>query len=384
MTWLFWTCAGLFTWVYFGYPLWLAVWSRSRPAATGDSTHRPTVSVVIAAHDEARWIHDRIRNVLDAHYPSERLQLIVVSDGSSDGTTEIARAIDDERLLVLEVQPGAGKSNALNLAMPHATGDVVVFSDANVLFDPDAITRLVAHFADWNCGAVTGRVELVALEAGGEPLGEGFYMRLERFLQERESRIATVVGADGAMLAVRRELVPYLPPGLVLDDFFIAMHIAGSGYRVYYEASAHGIEHVPASVEQEFRRKVRIAAGCFQILPYLTFLRHPWRQPALWFCFVSHKLLRWTTFVYMAGMLVASAALMAQPFWLTVTAAQVAVYGLALTGWHLPASRRYTAVYVPYYFTALNIAFAVGLWRQLRRRQSVTWQRVERGDIRRS
>jgi cellulose synthase/poly-beta-1,6-N-acetylglucosamine synthase-like glycosyltransferase len=152
---------------------------------------------------------------------------------------------------------------------------------------------------------------------------------------------------------------------------------------VYYEASAHGIEHVPASVEQEFRRKVRIAAGCFQILPYLAFLRHPWRQPALWFCFVSHKLLRWTTFVYMAGMLIASVALMAQPFWLALTAAQATVYGFALIGWVLPASRRYTAVYVPYYFTALNIAFAAGFWRQLRRGQNVTWQRVERGDIRR-
>lgn len=380
MSWLFWTSAVLFAWVYFGYPATLAVWSRSRAPAHGDPAHHPTVSVVIAACNEARWIRERIHNVLDADYPPDRLELIVVSDGSDDGTTEIARSITDERLLVLEVQPRAGKSNALNRAMLHATGEIIVFSDANVLFDADGIARLAAHFADPACGAVTGRVELQALESE-EPLGEGVYMRLERFLQERESRVATVVGTDGAMFAARRSLVPVLPRNLILDDFFIAMHIAGAGYRVRYEHAARAVELVPASVQQEFRRKVRIAAGCFQVLPHLEFLWRPWRRPVLWFLFVSHKLLRWLTLAFMAGMFIASIALASDPFWLVVAAVQAAMYTLALIGWRAPASRRYIAIYVPYYFTAVNIAFALGLWRQLRGGQSATWQRVDRGDI---
>ncbi|WP_067561472.1 glycosyltransferase family 2 protein [Halofilum ochraceum] len=380
MIWLFWLCAVLFAWVYFGYPVVLALGSRARAPAHGDPDHRPTVTVIIAACNETRWIRDRIRNVLDADYPHDRLQLIVVSDGSDDGTTEIARSIADERLLVLEVQPRAGKANALNRAMQHTTGEIVVFSDANVLFDADGIARLAAHFADPACGAVTGRVELQALESG-EPLGEGIYMKLERFLQAGESRIATVVGTDGAMFAARRSLVPQLPHNLILDDFFIAICIAGAGHRVRYEPAARAVELVPASVEQEFRRKVRIAAGCFQVLPHLEFLRHPWRQPLLWGLFVSHKLLRWLTPAFMLGMLVTSAMLADAPFWLAMFAAQVVFYGLALVGWRAPAVRRFAVVYVPYYFTAVNIAFALGLLRWLRGGQSATWQRVDRGDV---
>lgn len=380
MSWLFWSCAVLFAWVYFGYPVALAVWSRSRTPTHGDPAHCPTVSVVIAACNEETWIRDRIHNVLDADYPRERLQLIVVSDGSDDGTTEIARSIGDERLLVLEIQPRAGKSNALNRAMRHATGEIIVFSDANVMFDTEGIARLAAHFADTACGAVTGRVELQALESG-EPLGEGIYMQLERFLQARESRVSTVVGADGAMFAARRALVPVLPDDLILDDFFIAIRIAGTGYRVRYEPAAHAVELVPASVQQEFRRKVRIAAGCFQVLPHLTFLRHPWRQPALCALFISHKLLRWLTPVFMAGMLVASAVLAGDPFWLSVFAAQAVFYGLALIGWRIPASRRFAVVYVPYYFTAVNVAFALGLLRSLRGTQNGIWQRVDRSNV---
>lgn len=374
---VFWLCAALFAWAYFGYPLFLLYWSRGRPAHTGDPGHRPSVTVIVAACNEARWIEARIHNVLASDYPADRLRLIVVSDGSDDGTTEIARGIADDRLTVLEVQPRAGKSNAINHAMADAGGEVIVFSDANVAFERDAIARLAAHFTDPDCGAVTGRVELQALDSG-EPLGEGAYMRLERFLQAHESRVATVIGTDGAMFAARRALVPALPEGLILDDFFIAIRIANAGYRVGYEINAKAVERVPASVAQEFRRKVRIAAGCFQVLPYLDFLRHPLQRPALWFCFVSHKLLRWTTPALLAGMLLTSMPLAAAPFWLLVFAAQLGVYGLALVGWRVPGTRRHMAFYVPYYFTALNIAFAFGFWRFLRDGQSAVWQRVDR------
>jgi cellulose synthase/poly-beta-1,6-N-acetylglucosamine synthase-like glycosyltransferase len=206
-------------------------------------------------------------------------------------------------------------------------------------------------------------------------------MRLERFLQALESRTATVVGTDGAMFAARRSLVPLLPRDLILDDFFIAMRIADAGYRVRYEPAARAVELVPASVAQEFRRKVRIAAGCFQVLPHLSFLRHPWRQPVLWSLFVSHKLLRWLTPIFMAGMLVTSAALARDPFWLAIFSAQALFYALALIGWRIGAARPYTVVYIPYYFTAVNAAFALGLVRWLRGRQAATWQRVDRGGV---
>ena len=385
MVWLFWASAVLLAYVYAGYPLLLALWSRGRPVHRGVPGHAPSVTVVVAAYDEAFYIRDKIRNALELDYPPDRLQVVVVSDGSDDGTADLARQIADDRLVVAEVRPRAGKANALNVALEHATGEIVVFTDANVFFAPDAVARLAAHFADPACGAVTGRVDLLPLGAANgnapeEPLGEGAYMRLERLLQACESRIGSVIGTDGAMFAARRRLLEPLPRGVILDDFLIAMRIASAGYAVRFEDDSRGRERVPASVSQEFRRKVRIAAGCFQVLPLLRFLRRPWHRPQLWFCFVSHKLLRWLAVWAMLALLLASAALAAHPFYAAALAAQVACYALALIGWMFPRARRVTAVYVPYYFAALNLAFGVGLWRHALGGQAVTWQRVDRSD----
>lgn len=382
MAWVFWSCAVLFTYVYAGYPLVMAVWSafcsRDRPRGAG-AEPLPTVSVIVAAYNEAFYIVDKVANALDLDYPADRLQVIVVSDGSDDGTSELVRAMSDPRLKFLEVRPRRGKANALNTALEHATGDVLVFTDANVLLDAGAVRRLAAHFRDPGCGCVTGRVDLLPM-GSDEPLGEGAYMRFERWLQARESEVATVVGTDGALFAARRELVRALPENVVLDDFLIAMRVADQGRCVRYEGTATAVERVPASVSQEFRRKVRIAAGGFQVLRWLEFPRRPGKWPALWFCFVSHKLLRWLSPWWMLGLLIASA-------WLTIQGealygaaliAQLAFYVLALAGWLFAPARRFAASYVPYYFTAVNLAFLFGLRRYLFGGQSVVWRRVDR------
>jgi len=377
---LFWLFALLFGYVYAGYPLLLWLATLARMPRAGTPGYQPRVSILIAAHNEQAWIHAKIRNALEVDYPADRLQVIVASDGSSDDTLALAQSVQDERLIVLDIRERGGKANALNQALAHADGDIVVFTDANVFFQPQAVARLAAHFADPACGCVSGRVDLQPMndDDTGEPLGEGFYMRLERFLQARESRLDTLVGTDGALFAARRELVEPLPAGLILDDFLIATRIAAAGHAVRYEAAARAMERVPASVAQEFRRKVRIAAGCFQVLPQLGFLRRPWQRPRLWTLFVSHKLLRWLSPWLLAGLLVTSALLAGQALYAAALGLQLALYALAVIGWWCPGCRHWLPVYVPYYFAAVNLAFALGLWRQLTVGQPVTWERVDR------
>ncbi|MEX0729901.1 MAG: glycosyltransferase family 2 protein [Aquisalimonadaceae bacterium] len=379
MAWLFWSCAVLFLYVYVGYPLVLALWSRGKGEHPRDPACTPPVTIIIAAYNEASYIADKVKNALASDYPPDRLQVIVVSDGSDDGTVQLVREITDPRLRFLELPRRRGKANALNAALGHATGRVLIFTDANVFFQFGAVRRLAGHFRDPDCGCVTGRVDLLPMGAG-EPLGEGAYMRFERWLQARESAVATVVGTDGALFAVRRELVQPLPEGIVLDDFLIAMRVADQGRRTYYDHAATAVERVPASVSQEFRRKVRIAAGGFQVLPLLGFLRRPLDWPALWFCFVSHKLLRWLSPWWMLGLLVSSAALtvQGQMLYMPVLLVQLLLYGLALTAWLSGSARRFGVFYVPYYFTAVNLALLFGLQRHFLGGQSVIWQRVNR------
>ncbi|MEX1081155.1 MAG: glycosyltransferase family 2 protein [Halofilum sp. (in: g-proteobacteria)] len=373
---VFWVGAGLVGYAYVGYPALLWLWACLTPAPPPAGDITPRVSIIVAAYNEAGYIEDKLRNALAQDYPREALEVIAVSDGSDDGTADIARGIDDDRLRVIEL-PRGGKARALNAALAAASGEIVVFTDANVFFDPDAVRRLAGHFAAPDCGAVTGLVELVAMESS-EPLGEGAYMRYERFLQEREARIATMIGTDGALFAARRALLGPLPPEIILDDFWIAARIADQGYAVRYDHRARGFEWVPAAVAQEFRRKVRIAAGGFQVLPHLGFLRHPLRRPTLSLFFVSHKLLRWLAPFPLLALFISSALLANQPLYLAAFCAQLAFYLLAGLGATARRARRFTLVYTPYYFAALNAALLVGLLRYLGGRQSALWRRVSR------
>lgn len=373
----FWLSALAVGYAYVGYPLVLWVGARITPPPPAPREIAPRVTIVIAAHNEARYIEDKVRNALEQDYPRESLQVVAVSDGSNDATAERARRVQDSRLTVVEITDRGGKAHAINAAFAHATGEILVFTDANVFFEPDAVRTLVMHFAEPTCGAVTGLVELVAMESA-EPLGEGAYMRYERFLQSREAHVATMIGTDGALFAARRSLVDTLPPEIILDDFWIAARVADKGYAVRYEDRARGREWVPAAVAQEFRRKVRIASGGFQVLPHLGFLRHPWHKPTLSLFFISHKLLRWIAPFPLLMLLIGSAALAAQPLYLAAFYAQLAFYMLAALGAGMRGARRFMLIYTPYYFAALNAALFVGLLKYLSGHRNALWRRVSR------
>lgn len=374
-----WVCAGLVIYTYAGYVVLLrllpATKDKSPSIAGGEDL--PTVTMIIAAHNEETFIRAKIENALSVSYVAEKYRIVVVSDGSEDATNDIVREFDNDGLTFLPIEVRAGKANALNHALQTVDSEVVVFTDANVFLDTDAILRLVHRLECPDVGAVTGLVALESIEEK-EPLGEGAYMRYERHVQSLESRFWSVAGVDGALFLARRELVRDIPSDTVLDDFTIGTNVALAGYRICYESDACAIEQVPAEVAQEFRRKTRIAAGNFQMLSRLSwseFFRSPFRFQ---FSFFSHKVLRWHVPFLLLTIVLTNLWLIGSPVYQVTLFGQLAVYGLAALAHFIPPLRQAAVPYVAYYFTAMNLALIVGWYRFQRNRQSVTWKRVDR------
>lgn len=366
--------------VYIGFPILLMLWSKFqtktyKPKNMGEPF--PKVSIVISAYNEEKYIEEKINNALGLNYPDDRYEVIVISDGSSDKTVEIAQSFNAKNYLFIDQVERKGKTSALNIALSHINGEIVVYTDANVFIENDALLNLLEPFYQQDIGAVSSRVELRALDSG-EPLGESAYMKYERYLQKRESAIYSMIGIDGGLFAVRRELVPKIPENIVLDDFFIVSNVLSKKYRILYQENALAFESVPASVSQEFRRKSRIAAGGFQVLKYLDYLRHPLSFKRIFFFFISHKLLRWLTPFFMIMALFSNSFLLDEPGYKLLFLAQTVFYALAVTGYLFMKTRNILIIYVPYYFVMMNIAFLVGFFKNLFREQKVTWNRVER------
>ena len=369
------TSALLYT--YMVYPALLLIGRRTtQPVIKGFSGSLPTVSVIIPFHNEKRWVRQKLENTLQLEYPAERLQVIAVSDGSSDGTEEILKQYRD-RIHVISYRPRQGKPTALNTGALQASGDILLFSDANVMVNSDALRILVRQYGDPSIGGVCGNVALQA-EGAHEPLGEGIYMRYERWLYNQESRAFTMVGADGALFSIRRSLFTPLPADTITDDFDVALSIVAQRRRLVYEAAARATEVVVPDVKAEFRRKVRMIAGGYQTLWRHNILLNPFRHPVVAWQLISHKLLRWLVPVLLVTTFLTAFAERQYPVMAVALVLQMVFYCLAFCGWISQRLRRWMPVYVPYYFCAVNVAAAIGLWRYLIGQQSVLWQKVSR------
>ena len=359
------------------YPgLLLLLGRRSARHGIGRSPDLPIVSMIIPFYNEKRWVRQKLENTLQLKYPAERLQIIAVSDGSSDGTEEILKQYRD-RIHVISYHPRQGKPTALNTGALQASGDILLFSDANVLVNRDALEILVRQYDDPSIGGVCGNVALQA-EGAHEPLGEGIYMRYERWLYNQESRAFTMVGADGALFSIRRSLFIPLPADTITDDFAVALSIVAQRRRVVYEAAARATEVVVPDVKAEFRRKVRMIAGGYQTLWRHNILLNPFRHPLVAWQLISHKLLRWLVPVLLVTTFLTAFAERQYPVMAVAVVLQMVFYSLAFCGWISQRLRRWMPVYVPYYFCAVNVAAAIGLWRYLIGQQSVLWQKVSR------
>lgn len=352
---------------------------RERRAAT--PTGLPTVSVLISAFNEEACIAARIDNLLALDYPRDRLQILIGSDGSRDRTGELMRAAAERHagapLQCLVFDQNRGKANVLNDLAARTEGELLVFSDANTLFAPDALRHLVAPFADEHVGGVSGELRLIG--AGGDNQ-DGLYWRIEQLLKFFENRIGGLLGANGAIYAIRRRLWKPLAADTICDDFLVAMNVAAAGYRLRYAPAAWAAEDMPARIAEEYRRRVRIGIGNFQAL-----FRHPEyllrTGLATAFTYVSHKVLRWIAPHLLIVALLASALLAVRsPLWLAFTLLQIAAYALAAACWWrsarggtLPAVLR-----IPAFLFALNWAFLVASLRFARGRFAATWASTPR------
>lgn len=372
---LFVFAAAALAYTYVAYPVVLMLLGgQSRRAC--DLSTLPTVSVIIPFHNEERWVAQKLHNTLTWDYPRDRLQIVAVSDGSTDRTREILQEFRD-RATIVTYSPRRGKPTALNLGVQHATGEMLLFTDANVLVHPAAIGKLMERYDDPSIGGVCGNIALQA-EGADEPLGEGLYMQYERWLYGQESRALTMVGVDGALFSIRRDLFAALPVDTITDDFAIALRVVGHRKRIVYEPAARGVEIVVPDVKAEFRRKVRMIAGGYQALWRYRAQISPCAQPTVAWQLLSRKLFRWLVPIFLVVAFAAAFAGRHHPMLAVAAGIQGGFYMLALGGWVSQTLRRWMPVYVAYYFCAVNVAAALGLWRYLLGRQSVIWQKVQR------
>ncbi len=338
----------------------------------------PRVSFIIAAYNEERVIADKLRNTLALEYPKDRLEIIVVSDGSSDATEAIVRLFALQGVISLHEPQRRGKTAALNRAVQRASGDIVVFSDANNDFAPDAIRKLVCHFGDPQVGGVCGAKHIIPDAKRQSSVGDGLYWRYESAVKFAESRLGTITNADGEIFAVRRDLYRTVPEHIINDDAQITLDLVKQGYRVRYEPEAGSYELASIHIRDDFQVKVRMVAGGFQTLVENALTLFPLRSWFAW-AFFSHKTLRWLAPLFLILALATSAALSPEPLYLAALVAQIGFYSLALAGyWRIGRGPLPVAIYVPFYFTTMNLAALWGLMRFLRRRQTVQWRKAQR------
>jgi len=386
---VFWCAALALVHTYFLYPIILFLvegaaqvyWNvrymnggQDRRALRG-AERPPKVSLVVAAYNEASCITQKLSNSLSLDYPAERFEVLIGSDGSTDGTNEMVQACGDPRVR-LSAAPRAGKTTVLNRCVPEANGEIVILSDANTMIEPDAVKRLVRHFEDPDVGAVCGKLRLY--NPTKQDYEESAYWAYESLIKFYEGKRGAVMGANGGLYAIRRKLFTTLPPSTIVDDFVIPMRIMAEGYKVVYDAEAVAHEETTEDYGREFGRRARIAAGNFQSLKLVPQLLSPLAGfPA--FAFWSHKVLRWCAPALMALVLLANLFLLNRPFYKVTFLLQLAFYGLAYAGkaeWFNGKLRK--AASVAYYFVTMNLALAVGFWRFVRNTQRAAWERTAR------
>jgi cellulose synthase/poly-beta-1,6-N-acetylglucosamine synthase-like glycosyltransferase len=373
---LFWGAAATVVYAYAGFPALVLLRARLRPRPYRTDDILPRVSLVLAAYNEAAGIRAKLDNLLALDYPHDRLELIVVSDGSDDGTDEIVAscAKDGVRLIAL---PRSGKATALNTAVAAATGEIVVFSDANSLYAPDAVRRLVRPFADPEVGGVAGnQVYLPPEGTDATAVGEGAYWQLDRLLKEAQSRSGSAIGATGAIYAIRRELFAPIPEG-VTDDFVTSLRVVAQHRRLVFAADAVAYEPVSETREVEFGRRVRIMTRGLRCVLVMRELLDPRRHGFFALQLFSHKVLQRTAVIPLGVMAAATPALWSRGAVYKLAAlGQAAVYGAGLVGVALeekPVGRN-RLLALPAYFCMINAASARAVWNIVRGRRIERWQ----------
>jgi cellulose synthase/poly-beta-1,6-N-acetylglucosamine synthase-like glycosyltransferase len=385
---VFWVSLGLIGYTYAVYPciilalagahqLWRDLsfaFSRvqRRCRVPGDP---PRVSLVFSAFNEESVIREKMVNCAALNYPQSRLEILVGCDGCSDRTAGFARGAKTNAQ-VFDFPVRRGKPEVINELVTHATGDIVIFSDANTMLSPNAILHLVRHFEDPHVGCVCGELTFTSAAKGTRT--EGVYWHYEILLKFLESRLNMMVGANGGLYAIRRSLFSPIPARGIIDDFLVSMAIRQRGYRLLYDSEATATEEAAVSVADEFRRRVRIGAGNFYALRYTWRLLSP-TAGLIALAYWSHKVLRWLVPFAMVAAFGAASALAGESFYALSMVVALAFTFMGLVGYYRERTGRRSGLFgIAYYFLSMNLALAMGFFRCISGTQRAAWTRTPR------
>ncbi|WP_026763158.1 glycosyltransferase family 2 protein [Sediminibacterium salmoneum] len=384
---IFWISVFIILYTYIGYGLLLYLILKLKAIIKGkkqnpEPGYTPSLTVIVAAYNEAYCIEDKILNTLALNYPAEKVTFIFITDGSTDETPSIVAKYSQIKGMH---QPGrSGKIAAVHRAMEQVSSEVVVFTDANTMLNKEALMLMCRHYIDPSVGAIAGEKRVQIDDTADATAGEGFYWKYESKLKKWDSELYSVVGAAGELFSIRTSLYTPVEPDTILDDFMISMHIALKGYRIVYEPDAYASELASANTGEELKRKIRIAAGGVQSTIRLKSLLWPFRQPVLSFEYISHRILRWMVTPYMMILaLILNSIIVYSSGWSNIyglmLAGQLFFYLAALLGWILEQRQLKVKVFfVPYYFCLMNYAVVAGLLRYCFTEQSVLWEKAKR------
>jgi biofilm PGA synthesis N-glycosyltransferase PgaC len=380
----FWVSFSVLFFCYFGYGLLLFLFNEIKRIAgsrkkEGHVEEWIPVTIIIPAFNEALLLDQKIKNTLSIDYPADKLKIIFVTDGSTDGSAAIIKKYPS--IIWLHQAERKGKLAAIKRAMLEAKTPVVVFSDANAILNRECIQKIAVHYNDPATGGVAGEKKIINDEhssAVGE--AEGIYWNYESFMKKQDAAFNTVVGAAGELFSIRTELFPILNDNIILDDFIISMKICLQGYKIKYEPGAFATEFPSASLAEEKKRKIRISAGAYQSIGYLKGALNFFKYPLLSFQYISRRLLRWIfcplmlVILLLASILLVTAA--SHNFYLIFLFMQLFFYVAAFAGWLIIRSgKRAGILTIPFYFVFMNYCLVKGFIKFMKGKQTVLWEK---------
>lgn len=375
---IFWSAIGFIVYTYLLYPLILyVIYNFKRRPPVSDIQHQPGVSIIISAYNEENIIEEKIKNILEINYPKEKIEVLIGLDGCSDNTPEILKKYYGNFLHVIEFPNRRGKAAVLNDLVELAKSDIIVFSDANTIYESDAIENLVRHFHDPAIGGVCGKLELLPHNKNIGSMGESMYWRYENMLKLMEGTINTTIGATGAIYAIRKSLYRNLPVHkIVTDDFLIPLHVVSQGQRVIFDHNAIGYEKTAENIQKEYSRKVRIGVANFVGLSEIKHLLKP-RWKFIAFALWSHKIIRWFVPFLMLLILISNLGLVLvseKNIFNIILLLQIVFYTTAAAGYIMDRFKIYFGIFgYPYFFVSMNWALLIGFIRFILNRKQPTW-----------
>lgn len=373
----FFTSAALVLYVYFGYPLLVFLVSKIRPLNVRKSAVTPSVTIVIAAFNEEKNIRAKLENTLQLEYPRDRMKIIVASDCSNDSTDEIVREFESRGVQLIRQNERMGKTAVQNMAVDHITTEIILFSDATSIYQPNVVKEIVSNFADKSVGCVAGK--LVYVDPGQTVVGAGArsYWEYETFIKENESRACSLIGVSGCLYAVRASnYVPMYPEAC--SDFLIATLIFDQGLRTVYEPNAICTEETNRRTDKEMRMRIRVISQTFTDLWRNRRMLNPFVSGFFAIQLFSHKVLRYGVPLFLLVLLLSAAILASGSVVFTILfAAQAAFYLIALAGWMLESiGLRVGPFSIPLYFVLANIASVAGFFQFLRGERYAAWEPI--------